>query len=283
MIEKSTAPMFQVGKVYDRWSEINGPYGGSRQSGISASKKTSAIFLFTGSTGEKYGYEDKFDADGVFHYAGEGQLGDMSLTRGNRAIVDHASDGRALHLFTSLGHGKGQKYVGDFVYANHAISNGVDREGKQRKIIVFHLVPVSLANGMSGQAAMDDESLANAPLSLPDARTRALNALQPPEGLGGQVALRVLYHRSQCVRDYVLQRAAGFCECCKKPAPFVRPDGSPYLEPHHTTRLSDGGLDHPRFVAAVCPACHREIHFGREGTVKNTALLSYLGVIEPGD
>ena len=40
------APSFLVGRVYDRWSEINDPYSGSRQSGISASRVTPAIFLF---------------------------------------------------------------------------------------------------------------------------------------------------------------------------------------------------------------------------------------------
>ena len=41
-------PKFDVGRVYDRWPEINDLYGGSRQSGISTSRQTPAIFLFTG-------------------------------------------------------------------------------------------------------------------------------------------------------------------------------------------------------------------------------------------
>jgi 5-methylcytosine-specific restriction protein A len=98
-------PHFQVGQVYDRWPHINGPYGGSRQSGISPSARAPAVFLFTGDTGEQYGYRDSFDENGVFSYTGEGQLGDMQLTKGNRSIVDHAKDGRALHVFDSLGKG----------------------------------------------------------------------------------------------------------------------------------------------------------------------------------
>ncbi len=38
------APRFVIGKVYDRWPDINEPYGGSRQSGISSSSRTPAIF-----------------------------------------------------------------------------------------------------------------------------------------------------------------------------------------------------------------------------------------------
>ncbi|MFL6446142.1 MAG: HNH endonuclease [Bryobacteraceae bacterium] len=70
------------------------------------------------------------------------------------------------------------------------------------------------------------------------------------------------------------------CEACKQPAPFDRPDGKPYLEPHHTRRVSDGGPDHPSSVAAVCPNCHRRIHHGRDGKQYNVALQERLSEIE---
>lgn len=57
--------------------------------------------------------------------------------------------------------------------------------------------------------------------------------------------------------------------------------GTPYLEPHHIRRLSDGGPDDPWFVAAVCPSCHREIHFGMHGQAKNEALLQTIAMKEP--
>ncbi|WP_372439075.1 HNH endonuclease, partial [Pandoraea sputorum] len=72
----------------------------------------------------------------------------------------------------------------------------------------------------------------------------------------------------------------GRCESCEKPAPFTKKDGSPYLEPHHVNRLSDGGLDHPQFVGAVCPNCHREIHSGVDGAKLNEQLKTYLKSIE---
>ena len=58
------------------------------------------------------------------------------------------------------------------------------------------------------------------------------------------------------------------------------PTGTPYLEPHHTTRLSDGGPDHPRCVGAICPYCHREIHFGENGAEKNINLRNFLLELE---
>lgn len=63
-------------------------------------------------------------------------------------------------------------------------------------------------------------------------------------------------------------------------APFMRSNGEPYLEPHHTRRLADGGPDHPRWVGAVCPTCHREIHHGQSGRTKNDQLQKKLALIE---
>ena len=71
------------------------------------------------------------------------------------------------------------------------------------------------------------------------------------------------YIRNQDVIREVLERAAGHCEDCRNPAPFVRAsDGSPYLEVHHIEMLSRGGLDTVENAIALCPNCHRKRHFG---------------------
>jgi 5-methylcytosine-specific restriction protein A len=275
------APHFVPGRVYDRWSDINVPYGGSRQSGISSSSRTAAIFLFTGDTGEQYGYRDDFDADGVFSYTGEGQVGDMQLTKGNLAIATQAKDGRALHVFQSLAKGKGQRYIGEFTYVNHTFRRGPDREGNDRRVIVFHLVPVGRELDDLIADELAQSQVTQPVLGIAEARKRALAAFVATEGEGGRQATRTLYIRTKAVKDYVLLRASGECESCREPAPFERTDGTPYLEPHHTTRVSDGGLDHPRYVGAICPTCHREIQHGRDGKRRNAELTEYLAQIEP--
>lgn len=98
---------------------------------------------------------------------------------------------------------------------------------------------------------------------------RAIGA--PAPQTSAKEARHFYYQRSEAVRRYVLARAGGTCECCSDPAPFVRADGSPYLEPHHTRRLSDGGPDDPRFVAGICPTCHRHIHYGQGGAISAVA------------
>ncbi|MBP0635182.1 HNH endonuclease [Cupriavidus sp. AcVe19-6a] len=237
--------------------------------------------MFTGESGEQYGYFDGRDELGVFSYTGEGQVGDMEFKRGNLAIRKHAANGHALHLFKSLGKGKGQEYLGEHAYADHTIRRGPDREGTQRNIIVFQLVPVALLDEESSTLLEEEEMDDPTPTSLEEARKRAIEAIHDSGNEIGKSVLRNLYRRSKRVKDYVLLRAEGICESCQQPAPFKRKDGSAYLEPHHTTRVSDGGLDHPRYVAALCPACHRHIHHGVGGDEKNLQLISAIAAKEP--
>lgn len=84
------------------------------------------------------------------------------------------------------------------------------------------------------------------------------------------------YQRSPAIREYALERADGECELCGKEAPFVKSNGEPYLEVHHVNELGEGGADHPSLVAAVCPACHKEIHYGRHGDTLNEELRARL-------
>ena len=71
------------------------------------------------------------------------------------------------------------------------------------------------------------------------------------------------YNRSQDVIDTTLSRANGVCEKCNKNAPFIKKkDNTPYLEVHHKVMLADGGEDTIKNTIAVCPNCHRELHFG---------------------
>ncbi|PJZ64105.1 hypothetical protein CH371_19770 [Leptospira wolffii] len=72
------------------------------------------------------------------------------------------------------------------------------------------------------------------------------------------------FERNPDVIIYTLRRAAGVCEQCKNPAPFKRSsDGMPYLEVHHKIPLSEGGTDEVSNTLALCPNCHRRLHFGQ--------------------
>jgi predicted HNH restriction endonuclease len=71
------------------------------------------------------------------------------------------------------------------------------------------------------------------------------------------------FKRNADVVVAVLDRANGFCEKCESKAPFIRKkDNTPYLEVHHKILLAEGGEDSIENAIAVCPNCHRELHFG---------------------
>ncbi|MDY7081344.1 MAG: HNH endonuclease [Halobacteria archaeon] len=45
------------------------------------------------------------------------------------------------------------------------------------------------------------------------------------------------------------------------------------MEVHHLHRHSDGGVDHPDNVIALCPNCHRRVHYGKDGDSFNQKLI----------
>ncbi len=162
------------------------------------------------------------------------------------------------------------------VYEKHHLEPAPDREGKQRQAIVFELRPLNAII-----EHVEEKSPAVEPArTLDDLRALAKIAagINPPSQVAG---VRNVYQRSRDVRNYVLARAGGHCEGCKAPAPFKRKNGSPYLEPHHIRRVSDGGPDDPAFVISLCPNCHRRVHAGADGNDYNADLLSSLAAIEP--
>lgn len=279
-------PIFSVGKAYTRKEQITGRFGGSSQSGIAPSNQSPAIFLFTGGSGEQYGYADAFDEVGSLLYTGEGQVGDMTMTRGNFAIASHSAEGRALHVFETTGKGNPCLYKGEFVYGSHFIRQGPDRNGNARDVIVFRLIPVS--NMLQAELAeavetdLQTRAVSLTGFDLAELRKAAIAACSPLTAVAdSKETVRIAYQRSAEVKRYVLARAKGRCELCGEPAPFNRKSNqTPYLEPHHINRLSDGGLDHPLYVGAICPTCHRWIHFGTDGASRNEQLRAKVEALE---
>lgn len=273
---------FKVGEVMKR-RQLHEQYDGSQQSGISSCPAHRLVLLFTGESGEKHGYHDGPQPDGTYWYTGEGQHGDMTETRGNKAIIESATDGRELHLFEQIGDAN-VRYVGRAAYLGHHRVDAPDTDGKPRKAIVFELEIDS-----SESAHVDAPDLRVAPPSRQPAAlsrmtTTELRALAcSREPVAARERRQVVRDRSDAVRLYVLRRANGVCEGCGNGAPFARrSDGSPYLEPHHTHRLADGGPDHPSRVAALCPNCHRRIHSGDDGHELNRAIAERIWALENG-
>lgn len=124
-----------------RRKELHDSLGGNRQNGISPSRKSPNVFLFSDPrAAELHGYEDVLSGDVVLYY-GEGQQGDQALTHGNRAILNHKEQGRALRLFR--GAGPIVEYLGEYeIFEDDPYTWEVATQtggGPTRKAVVFRL------------------------------------------------------------------------------------------------------------------------------------------------
>ena len=202
----------------------------------------------------------------------------MRFVQGNRAVRDHSSNGKDLHLFEQA-HRSHVRYIGQFVCSGFHQQEAPGTDGDIRLAIIFELAPLAdyAADAPSQEKFLD----------IPDGdhlerlmRLRALalaDAADKRDAVERRASSR---KRSEAIRQYVLERALGICEGCKSPAPFLTVSGKPYLEPHHIRRLSDGGPDHPRWVVGVCANCHRRAHYSNDAVLFNQELLEVVARLE---
>ncbi|SDQ51608.1 hypothetical protein [Thermostaphylospora chromogena] len=142
--------------------------GGGQGQGIQPSQKTRSVLIYSDpEAGQQSGYYDGWlseeDERGpVFEYTGHGEKDQTFLGRdgvGNRAILQHAAEGRVLHVFKAVGLArdfphlnvprssktKAQRYIGRFeldVERPYEMRMRENREGELRKVIVFRLRPI---------------------------------------------------------------------------------------------------------------------------------------------
>jgi 5-methylcytosine-specific restriction endonuclease McrA len=129
----------------------------------------------------------------------------------------------------------------------------------------------------TGIPDLDDDALEEANID----ELRRVATMRSRKSTPGRNTKTVYRARSLAIRLYVLRRADGYCEYCEYEAPFYKSDGTPYLEPHHTTRLADDGPDHPSHVIALCPNCHRRAHHAGNAKAFNSELKALLHKLEP--
>ena len=184
-------------------------------------------------------------------------------------------DGKDLLLFKSQRRKGLYQFVGSFNCSGWEEAAAPDANGATCKAIIFLLTP---SDEDEAKAETAEAVYRSNRASLDELRQLAYSAVKVAPS--SKESRRTCFDRSVDVKAYVLARAQGRCESCRNPAPFVRKDGSPYLEPHHTRRLADGGPDHPLWVGAICPSCHRNIHHGKDGHKINQQLIDHIQKVE---
>ena len=253
------SPAFVPDNLYRR-RDLHRRFGGQREGRISVPTQRGLLFLFTGGTGSQYGHRDAWTNDGLFLFAGEGQEGDMEFAGGNRAVLEHMGEGRELLLFEYVRPGT-VRYAGQMICAGYRRVRGVDPQGRDSQVILFELLPLSeIQQVRTAPVVLQDDPAWEEPLDL--LREKALAA---STDLGATAEGRASVDaRAEAVRIYTLRRAEGTCEGCGEDAPFVTASSRPFLETHHIRRAADGGPDHPRWVIALCPNCHRRAHHSHD-------------------
>lgn len=86
---------------------------------------------------------------------------------------------------------------------------------------------------------------------------------------------RLEFIRNPNVVAGAIVRSKGKCEMpgCVTTL-FLRDDGDPFLEVHHIVPLAEDGDDTLANAAALCPMCHRELHFGAGRAEKRRELAA---------
>ena len=138
----STIENFEKGKLYKRLS-LHQTYGGRRQHGISNCSNFPIIFIFTVSKNEQHNFENTWDEKGYFWYSGEGKVGDMKFTGGNKSILNHKKDGKKLFLFSKSKTSGFWTFIDECTLEDYRHYDVKDKNENIRKGIQFKLKLIS--------------------------------------------------------------------------------------------------------------------------------------------
>ncbi|MCG9777611.1 HNH endonuclease [Photobacterium damselae] len=105
---------------------------------------------------------------------------------------------------------------------------------------------------------VNHEEFLNEAFSTDTTNKNVIGVLQPEK----ETVSVTLYKRDPLVVAETLRIANGYCELCEVKSPFKTKSGRDYLEVHHVIPLSKQGSDTVSNTVALCPNCHRMLHFG---------------------
>ncbi|MBN8033027.1 HNH endonuclease [Vibrio vulnificus] len=105
---------------------------------------------------------------------------------------------------------------------------------------------------------VNQDEFLNEAFSADTANKNVVGVLHPEK----ETVSVTLYKRDPLVVAETLRLANGYCELCEVKSPFKTKSGRDYLEVHHVIPLSKQGSDTVSNTVALCPNCHRMLHFG---------------------
>lgn len=227
----------------------------SPQGGMRRSHSTNTLIIVSNNI--KSIYADRWEGE-ILHYTGMGSSGNQSLSFGQNKTLNESKTNRIpVYLFEVF---KTKEYV--YQGEIELVDNPYQEIQNNRNVWMF---PLKIKNG--APLTLDQKQFEQLKKNE-RTKTKKLNINQikilAEERLNKQPSRRKVesttYIRDQRVVEYALLRANGKCQLCEQDAPFLRKDGTPYLEVHHIDYMANGGIDTIDNVAALCPNCHRKMH-----------------------
>ncbi len=142
-------------------SDLHKLVGGSDQHGMTSCSNGSAFLVFHNpQSGKPFGYDkwEGWQSDGTFHYTGQGANGDQKFAGPNKTLLRMGERGLPIHLFHTEQKGSPYTYFGLMGLGNpeYEVSRALGKDGVERDVIVFHLVPIG-ASGVEAVQKIDGE------------------------------------------------------------------------------------------------------------------------------
>lgn len=106
--------------------------------GINPKDDCVVLISTVGGNSDHFTYHDKWNHEGHYEYSGEGSIDDQTLTKGNKAIIDAAENGKPIYLYVKFGP---QEYYpqGIMKLLEYKTIQAPDKNGDTRKEYVFIL------------------------------------------------------------------------------------------------------------------------------------------------
>ena len=143
-----------AGNIYVR-KKVHAAFGGSPQGGISPTKNSKKIFIWSNESGPHHGYQDGWSDDGsTYYYTGAGQHGDQDIdaARHNGRLLRHRENGDEILLFIGQkGPGGLWKYECKLSLIDYEFFQTKDANKKNRRAVRFILKRVDETTSPAGK------------------------------------------------------------------------------------------------------------------------------------
>ncbi|MFX1284514.1 MAG: HNH endonuclease [Promethearchaeota archaeon] len=212
-------------------------------------------------------YIDHFDETGNFHCTGEGQAGNQSLTKGNKAIYESKQSGKLIFLFKKHNEGGKWEFMGQMGFNDFYTSQQPDKDGNIRLVYVFILelyqYPLERLKIPEIYREVEETDIK---YSIEELNKLILQENEKMKKFKPRMRIRkertkIEYQRSVNLFS-LLKKKYQNCQICDK-RHFIKRNDELYSEVHHIIPYNISHDDSQENILVICPNCHRKLHYAK--------------------